>query len=242
MRTTNAGCHRVPNFAPGFTVIELLVVVAIIAILAALLLPALARARESARRIACVGNVRQINLATRMYADEHDDFIPYTNRLSFNYKESIKPYLGQHSDSSVNDKVFACPGDDFDLAGPIADWFLQEPGGRSFFRQPWTHYSSYAFNSEARGTNDDFGMAQRVFSSVQEPSKTVLVGEISGYAGLSTHDHESRFQFADARNVMSFVDGHASFIKIYWNGIPALEGFPFNYDPQPGYDYKWSGN
>jgi len=177
-----------------------------------------------------------------MYADDHSDFIPYAKKLSFGYKESVKPYLSLHGDSSESDKVFACPSDDFDLGDPIADWFLQEPGGRSFYRQAWSHYSSYAFNSEARGTPGDFGMAQKPFSAVREPSRTVLIGEVSGFAGLSTHARKQKLQFNNAQNVMSFVDGHVSFIKMYWNGVTALEGFPFFYEPQPGYDYKWSGN
>ena len=41
---------------------------------------------------------------------------------------------------------------------------------------------------------------------------------------------------------MSFVDGHVGFIKMYWKGLPAPEGFPFFYDPPTGYDYRSSGN
>src|SRR2546428_13463634 len=60
----------------GFTVVELLVVIAVIAILAALLLPALARAKESARRARCASDLKQIVLAACMYADENDDRFP----------------------------------------------------------------------------------------------------------------------------------------------------------------------
>ena len=73
----------------AFTLIELLVVIAIIAILAAMLLPALAAAKAKAQAIQCVNNLRQLNIATTMYAGDHKELYPYNERPVGNIPQNV---------------------------------------------------------------------------------------------------------------------------------------------------------
>lgn len=234
----------------AFTFVELLVVIVIIAIIAALLFPALSAAKDRAVRLACMNNLRQINLAVRMYSDDSSDKAPLSPHdtndylLDFvGYKKLTKNYVGLKGPSSPRDKLFACPADIFYYEFTATN---QTYIPQSLHNQPSYDYSSYWFNGGTPtifGTNSP-GIAGRSISSIKHPARTVLAAEMPAFQPWSWHNpmrplpvgHEWPL-FKDAWDYVSFVDGHVSYIKMYWETKYSPTAA---FDPPPGYDYQWS--
>jgi prepilin-type N-terminal cleavage/methylation domain-containing protein/prepilin-type processing-associated H-X9-DG protein len=218
-------CGRlVLNPAEGFTLVELLVVIAIIAILAALLLPALAKAKEKGRQAVCVSNARQQALAVFMYADDQNGHLPPTayNDADGNlilWPTLLDPYLNR---STNNTRIHLCPADR--LSG----------------------FSSYGLSELAFvDLTDPDSTAPNLLASFRKVSDTVMMGDLGTDDDFQSPLPDTIKMVApdgdindsqDARPAtrhssrcdLGFMDGHAERLRLnqfYTNQAPADKWF-----------------
>jgi prepilin-type N-terminal cleavage/methylation domain-containing protein len=180
----------------SFTLIEVLIVVAIISILCALLLPALKSSRDSAKRLKCQSNLHQIGLGINMYANDHDQMIPYARTFPWEtapgqpdpgyLQDLLIPYVG----GSIGNQslIFRCPASK-------PRWIIDSTNGFRF-----NYYFADGWNVPQTG---------RTIDKVSLPTEAVLVYDIAWFD----------WPFEDLPHAgvdALYVDGHVAFVKGEW--------------------------
>jgi hypothetical protein len=219
--------------ARGFSFADLLAVIAVSLLLAALVLPVLARNNAKSKVALCLSNLKEVNHAVQLYADDHRGAVPYQPSVLgkpfwWFYKEMVKSYMGMRGPSSSKDAKFACPND------------RGYTDNKPFRFSERFDYGSYVLNAvDLPGVPSISG---RQISSIKSPKTTLMTMEFPAHGPYSWHSLRTGNRklpfYSDAENVVGFVDGHVKLVKIYYDGInPA-----FIHDPIPGYEYKYSGD
>jgi len=236
------------NERRGFTLIELLVVIAIIAVLMAILMPALNRAREQGKRVACISNLKQLALAWIMYADENDQKI--VNGAGGIYRNKETPWVGRCWASGYGSGMQLPEDEQKEEIKKGALWpyvknigLYQCPTGT---RGEMLTYAAMdgvnGLSREGEGTVKNGAWIKNRTDIRDMPSRIVFIDEgwVTPDSFAVHYNQETWWDDPPVRHgdgvTLSFADGHAGYHK--WMGIDTIKkgrarqrGHPGNHYP-----------
>ncbi len=178
--------------------------IAIIAILAGMLLPALNRARKSAQTSSCISNLKQLGLSTRLYADDNKSYIPIYQPMTVRYYWHMALVAGGYTPMTLTQfqnnpnpqSFFACPGETRPLSYFNASW------GR-------THYGQDRSMDAAVLQANGYSVRALLIDSYHNPSRKVWLGDSSrGTVILNYVDYYPALRH-NGTWVANYLDGHA---------------------------------
>jgi prepilin-type N-terminal cleavage/methylation domain-containing protein/prepilin-type processing-associated H-X9-DG protein len=219
--------RRIGVAAPGFTLVEVLVVLAVASLLLSILLGALGRARIAAFRTGCAHNLRQIGLGMNMYLDDNDRVYPcaddpvsteppYWLWMGRGWRPFMRPYLGGSADGR-DPAVLLCPED---RSNPAMYESTSYAYSMAFYHSP--EQIDVLNDKTDTYSNPQPSIRQRR-GDVADPAAKVLVGE-----WFSNHwpvdDEQGWWNWQGARNFL-FADGHGAFLRAK-QILPARDGLP----------------